>query len=436
MSCLSVPMEAPPTHLKSKKEDKSDKKSKKDKSVVCDPSVDGHHKKGSKKKKSKKESQSIEVTSQGTKKVVISASEGEGQKEDVTQCKEGKLKLKMGSIAYMWKSVRVALEEKYILLYEKKRSEPTQVLPLHVCNVRPVGTRRFQLFCAPNTHLELRATDNTALREWVNLIQAGIMRCLSAQTENQKTSNSGMKLLSALRDANEANRVCADCNAADPKWISVSIGCIICIECSGVHRQLGATVSKVRSFELDIWNEKTEMVEKIGNADINSAFEANILPGHKKPTKDAEREERERYIYNKYVCKLYKRKPTVISRNPMLHKRLASVVQVTPKIHTQKRNSKPAIHIGSDMFSPQFTAAKIDRRRPSLIPTTEPPKLIPKVNSARRGSEGSVLKPIRPNGAGESPIPQTGVTPVTPAVLKVKNERLVGRRFSVQANIR
>jgi hypothetical protein len=38
----------------------------------------------------------------------------------------------------------------------------------------------------------------------------------------------------------------------EPVWMSVNIGCFICLECSGAHRRLGTHISQVRSVTLDI----------------------------------------------------------------------------------------------------------------------------------------------------------------------------------------
>ena len=61
------------------------------------------------------------------------------------------------------------------------------------------------------------------------------------------------KLLQLLRDADQGNCWCADCGSGiKTEWVSINIGIILCIECSGIHRSLGTHISKVRSLTLDI----------------------------------------------------------------------------------------------------------------------------------------------------------------------------------------
>lgn len=41
------------------------------------------------------------------------------------------------------------------------------------------------------------------------------------------------------------NDICAECSAPEPDWASLNLGILVCIECSGVHRNLGVHISKV-----------------------------------------------------------------------------------------------------------------------------------------------------------------------------------------------
>ena len=57
-----------------------------------------------------------------------------------------------------------------------------------------------------------------------------------------------------------ANQMCVDCNKRGPRWASANLGVFVCIECSGIHRNLGVHISFVRSVNLDSWTEKQVLV--------------------------------------------------------------------------------------------------------------------------------------------------------------------------------
>lgn len=77
--------------------------------------------------------------------------------------------------------------------------------------------------------------------------------------------------------------------AADPTWASLNLGALICIECSGIHRNLGTHLSRVRSLALDdLPRELTLVLGAIGNHMVNNIWEARTM-GHRKPAPDATR---------------------------------------------------------------------------------------------------------------------------------------------------
>lgn len=73
----------------------------------------------------------------------------------------------------------------------------------------------------------------------------------------------------------------------DPDWASLNLGALMCIECSGIHRHLGAHLSRVRSLDLDDWPpELLAVMTAMGNALANSVWEG-ALDGYSKPGPEA-----------------------------------------------------------------------------------------------------------------------------------------------------
>uniref|UniRef100_A0A8D2ZCN4 Arf-GAP with GTPase ANK repeat and PH domain-containing protein 1 n=1 Tax=Scophthalmus maximus TaxID=52904 RepID=A0A8D2ZCN4_SCOMX len=143
---------------------------------------------------------------------------------------------------------------------------------------------------------------------WVQVIEsqilASLQSCESSKNKSRLPSQTEAMALQSIRSI-RGNGHCADCEAQNPDWASLNLGALICIECSGIHRNLGTHLSRVRSLDLDEWPlELIRVMSAIGNELANSVWEANAQ-GRLKPGPDASREERERWIRAKYEQRLF-----------------------------------------------------------------------------------------------------------------------------------
>ena len=131
----------------------------------------------------------------------------------------------------------------------------------------------------------------------------GVIRTTSSGYEESPD-----KLLQMVRNADQGNCWCADCGSGSRvEWVSINLGIVLCIECSGIHRSLGTHISKVRSLTLDIRSFTIDIVEVlllIGNRVSNMVWEATLDPS-RKPNSQATREQRLKFITAKYVDRSY-----------------------------------------------------------------------------------------------------------------------------------
>mmetsp|Transcript_3971 Transcript_3971/g.10202 ORF Transcript_3971/g.10202 Transcript_3971/m.10202 type:complete len:461 (+) Transcript_3971:25-1407(+) len=70
------------------------------------------------------------------------------------------------------------------------------------------------------------------------------------------------------------NEVCMDCGSSEPDWGDVLTGSLHCIQCAGIHRGLGVSVSFCRSLTMDNWTERHLLAMLLGgNRQLRSFFE-------------------------------------------------------------------------------------------------------------------------------------------------------------------
>ncbi|XP_068101426.1 arf-GAP with GTPase, ANK repeat and PH domain-containing protein 1 isoform X6 [Hyperolius riggenbachi] len=143
---------------------------------------------------------------------------------------------------------------------------------------------------------------------WVQAIEsqilASLQSCESSKNKSRLTSQNEALALQSIRNL-PGNSHCVDCDAPNPDWASLNLGALMCIECSGIHRNLGTHLSRVRSLDLDDWPpELIKVMSAIGNELANGVWEGNSQ-GHVKPCSESPREEKERWIRAKYEQKLF-----------------------------------------------------------------------------------------------------------------------------------
>uniref|UniRef100_A0A8D3BCA1 Arf-GAP with coiled-coil, ANK repeat and PH domain-containing protein n=1 Tax=Scophthalmus maximus TaxID=52904 RepID=A0A8D3BCA1_SCOMX len=223
------------------------------------------------------------------------------------------------------------------LVYQKKLKDSLTVVveDLRLCSVKPCEDieRRFCFeVVSPTKSCMLQAESEKLRLSWIQAVQASIA---SAYRESPDTyyiehldrtaspSTSSIDSASEPRDRSArgetilqriqclpGNEQCCDCGQADPRWASINLGILLCIECSGIHRSLGVHCSKVRSLTLDSWEpELLKLMCELGNSVINHIYEGSYQEqGLKKPLPSSSRQEKEAWIKAKYVEKKFLKK--------------------------------------------------------------------------------------------------------------------------------
>ncbi|XP_062519440.1 arf-GAP with GTPase, ANK repeat and PH domain-containing protein 3-like isoform X2 [Corticium candelabrum] len=172
-----------------------------------------------------------------------------------------------------------------------------------------VESCEFDIVSLDGKSWQFEAANSEELESWVKAIRQQIQESLQMSTSDKAKLHPGTRAV----DRNEIDRVreidgnnfCADCNSPNPQWVSLNLGIVVCINCSGIHRNLGTHLSRVKSLELDDWSpEQLAAVMAIGNSLSRRVYEATAsAQGVGRPTYSCLRDEREEWIRAKYDTK-------------------------------------------------------------------------------------------------------------------------------------
>jgi hypothetical protein len=160
----------------------------------------------------------------------------------------------------------------------------------------------------------LQAETEYIAEEWFNNLRNGIANSISLYKDSpqETTSSPTHNILDPKDNLIEkliSSTKCTDCDAEGPTWCSINWLCLICIDCSGVHRSLGVQISKIRSLRLDnLEPELTELIDIMKQEKINKVLE-EMIKIYDKPKPNSLYNEKEVYITNKYKVKKFIRMP-------------------------------------------------------------------------------------------------------------------------------
>lgn len=185
--------------------------------------------------------------------------------------------------------------------------KPSGALPLLLTTIKPINdNERYNTFTIINQQktYTLQALTTWDMNEWMCVIKNNTQHLLEKPSEtNAQTSNNpdvGEADKCPSPSSFQFNKKCADCGADMPDWCCINWGTCVCINCSGAHRNLTTSYSKVRSLTLDklsIYNKK--LLELIGNENANRFLEA-CLDSSLKINPNASKKDREEFIQLKY----------------------------------------------------------------------------------------------------------------------------------------